>query len=146
MTFAIIVDLNGTLADCQHRAHYIKSSPKKWDAYYAGMVDDPPITPTVELVRVLSLGGGKVVVWSGHPDIHYDKASSWLTKHAVPFDRLMMRKHNDFRKDTEIKVEMLAEIRASGLTPTLVIEDRMSVANTMRAYGLVCLHCTDNWE
>jgi hypothetical protein len=32
----ILVDIDGTLADCTHRLHHIQKQPKDWDAFFAG--------------------------------------------------------------------------------------------------------------
>jgi histidinol phosphatase-like enzyme len=29
----IVVDLDGTIADCSHRTHYVKGAVKNWDAF-----------------------------------------------------------------------------------------------------------------
>ena len=36
----IICDLDGTLANCEHRVHHVRNKPKNWDAFYAGVRDD----------------------------------------------------------------------------------------------------------
>jgi hypothetical protein len=32
---AVIIDIDGTLADTTHRLHHIKSKPPNWDAFFA---------------------------------------------------------------------------------------------------------------
>lgn len=45
----IIFDIDGTLADCSHRLHWIQSKPKNWNAFFAGMA-----APEEDLVVVVN--------------------------------------------------------------------------------------------
>ena len=36
----IVCDLDGTLANCEHRVHHVRNKPKNWDAFYAGVRED----------------------------------------------------------------------------------------------------------
>ena len=34
---AVICDIDGTLADVQHRLHHLEGDPKDWDGFFAEM-------------------------------------------------------------------------------------------------------------
>ena len=44
---AIIVDLDGTVADLSHRLHHINGKHRNWDAFFAGVDKDTPIVGTL---------------------------------------------------------------------------------------------------
>ena len=47
---AYIFDIDGTLADCSHRLHYISGEHKDWDAFYKECVNDKPIMGVIEVL------------------------------------------------------------------------------------------------
>lgn len=141
----IIVDIDGTLADCTHRLHFIKDKPKDWPAFFDACGLDTPNWPVVNMVRALSLGGdetrNRLVFCSGRPERTRGITTNWLRDHlnlTEGYIRLFMRSNNDFRADDVVKLELLAAIREMGLNPTLAIDDRRRVVDMWRAQGIVC--------
>ena len=61
----IVVDIDGTIANGEHRVHHILQEPKDWDAYYSKCDGDKPIWPIVNLVKTLDLCGHPIVFCSG---------------------------------------------------------------------------------
>ena len=49
-----IFDIDGTLANCDHRLHYIKNKPKNWEAFYNECMDDLVIWPVAEMLELFS--------------------------------------------------------------------------------------------
>ena len=49
-----IFDIDGTLANCDHRLHHVKNKPKNWDAFYDGCMDDQVIWPVAEMLELFS--------------------------------------------------------------------------------------------
>jgi hypothetical protein len=48
----VVVDLDGTLADCTHRLHHVRGHGRKnWEAFFAGCHLDMPNPVVVALVR-----------------------------------------------------------------------------------------------
>jgi phosphoglycolate phosphatase-like HAD superfamily hydrolase len=140
-----IFDLDGTLADCSHRLHFIKKDPKDWDAFYAAMVDDPPVEAVMALCRSVALYSDPyrpigVVVCTGRPERYRRETQIWLIKQFIPVREIHMRQDGDRRDDPIIKREMLAEIRKR-YRPILAVEDRTRVVAMWRAEGLTCLQC-----
>src|SRR5262245_1759438 len=112
MTPCYIFDIDGTLADCEHRRHYVENSPKNWRAFYDECVNDPPIPHIVELCGTL-MHDAHVLYVSGRPDRVRQQTRLWLFKYVDSFvtdDQLWMRKDKDFRDDTVVKSEILDQI------------------------------------
>lgn len=53
----VIFDIDGTLANAEHRVHHLQKEPKDWDAFFAGCTQDTPIEPVMELVRLFFVTG-----------------------------------------------------------------------------------------
>jgi len=96
---AIIVDIDGTLADIRHRLPYKKS----WVKFNRMMVNDAPIQEVIDLVQEHKENGRKVILMTGRQSTYHDLTVKWLMKHKVPFDMLLMRDNR--KKNHEMKRE-----------------------------------------
>jgi hypothetical protein len=134
-----IFDIDGTLADCEWRRHYVENKPKNWEKFYEGVDKDPPIHHVVYLCKTLGLGTAILLV-TGRPERCRAKTKAWLVKHHLchVVRELHMRKDGDFRADDIVKAELLAVIRASGWHPRMAFDDRDRVVAMWRANGVPC--------
>lgn len=130
----IIIDLDGTLTDCRHRLHHLET--KDWNAFFAGMFDDPPNPAVLALALTLDDAHHNIIYCSGRPEKYRVVTKKWLIKYQLPCDALYMRKDGDFRSDDIVKFELLNTIKEDGFTPSFVIDDRPSVVNMWRRHGL----------
>lgn len=67
VTKIFVFDLDGTLCNCDHRLHYIKNKPKRWDLFFAGIPLDPPCEDVVWLAQTFKTLGHTIVLavyWS----------------------------------------------------------------------------------
>ena len=164
----ILCDLDGTLADVNHRLHFInnpdgtKKTRKEsdWDSFHTECINDAPNRDVIEIMESLVLGHNsgcmvcgaverEVYFLSGRNDVVRAETVQWLQKHVHEdwdYDtRLVMRKNGDFRPDTEVKLEMVQEL---GLTPDdvlCILDDRQCVVDMWRANGFRCLQ-VEAWE
>lgn len=139
----VIFDIDGTLADCTHRRHYVVSHPKNWKAFFATVEHDTLIKPVAQLLRALLSSGHKVICCSGRPEDIRNATEQWLYSHGLFPHRLYMRKTDDYRPDDIIKAELLEDIRADGFNPILAVEDRSRIVKVWRYHGLTCLQCAE---
>lgn len=133
-----LFDLDGTLADGDHRIHHIKKSPKDWTAYFAACGDDKPIAHVITLMIQLAERYDVFIV-SGRSDEVRSETMEWLERHTgLRFSHVdvYMRRAGDHRPDDVIKLEMLAEIRARGYEPLMAFDDRNRVVQAWRAAGI----------
>lgn len=154
MKDSIIVDIDGTIANCSHRLHHIKGMSDEaatfeadWDAFYADCMDDTAIEPVCDLVRSLIEQDWVIILMTGRSDLYREETERWLAMHDIWYDMLLMRKHGDHTDDEKIKrvwYRMLkrGQISLRGMdVPKLAIEDRKRVVEMWREEGLVCLQC-----
>jgi hypothetical protein len=164
----IIVDIDGTLANIEHRLHFIRKpylhvipgtenvkredyeAWKAWkpdyDAFFDACDKDTPIEPVLELLRAVhgDEWDSHNLLWAtGRPERVREKTSKWLEAHAPHIPRLVqpklyMRATGDHRPDHVVKRELLAQMRADGFDPKLAIDDRQQVVDMWRAEGLIC--------
>jgi len=131
-----VFDIDGTLADCDHRLHHIKKDPKDWRAFFALVSDDAPIPHVVRLANALRMDAGLAFI-SGRSDECRDETRRWLDFH-VGSGPLYMRKAGDYRDDSIIKIELLCDLQRDGFSPIMVFEDRTRVVAAWREIGIPC--------
>ncbi len=138
---AVIFDLDGTLANIDHRLHHVKNGNKNYDAFFEECDKDLPKQNIIDLLNTLNAHGYAIIICSGRSDIAFEKTKNWLQQHKIVFDLLFMRKADDHRSDVIIKSEMLELVLNAGYEIEFVVDDRQSVVDMWRARGLTCLQC-----
>lgn len=139
----IIFDLDGTLANIDHRLPFIQSKPKNWDAFNAAVHLDSPKEVIVDLCTQL-YGNERniIIICSGRNVDTKEETQQWLQKHGVGYHHIFMRPSEDRRADYIVKKEMLDMIRAKYGEVDLVVDDRRSVIEKCwKAEGIQVLQC-----
>lgn len=132
-----LIDIDGTVANGDHRLHHIQKEIKDWDTYFLACGDDTPIDHMRDVVCALS-NDFKIVFVSGRSDIVRHQTEDWLDRHGFPFDALYMRKQGDHKNDDILKIELLAQLRADGFQPIMAFDDRNRVVKAWRDAGIPC--------
>lgn len=148
MKDTIICDLDGTLANCEHRVHHVQSKPKNWDAFYAGIKDDDYNYPVLNLLDKFSGYEGwkyKIIFCSGRPERCRGDTEWWL-REVCQFGSedytLLMRKDGDFRQDYIVKQEILDQ-HIDKDRVLFVLDDRQQVVDMWRRNGLTCFQVAE---
>lgn len=133
-----VFDLDGTLADCSHRLLHIQKEPKDWRAFFADCHRDVPIDHAGRLCRALEKDAGVVFV-SARSDECREATENWIERRiAIRAPKVWMRRAGDYRDDSLIKIELLADMRAEGFEPIMVFDDRDRAVGAWRAAGVPC--------
>lgn len=130
---AIIVDVDGTLANSDHRDVY-DGSLAHLDSVYEHIAD---------LVRLCKRDGFSIIVCSGRGDQHRQVTHDWLQANGIPFDVLLMRKQGDERRDSVIKLELFNNFIRDRYAVNFALDDRNRVVNIWRALGIPCLQVAE---
>lgn len=139
----VVFDLDGTLANCEHRRHHLQGKRPNWDAFNDECHLDTINEPIAKLAHAMFLCGYQILICSGRmatPSVA-DKTVAWLADHHIPYHKLMMRQMDDFRKDAEVKAEFIEEIGAD--TILFSVDDRNQVVQEWRDHGITCLQCAE---
>jgi len=132
-----LIDIDGTVANGDHRLHHILKEPKAWDDYFRECGLDEPIAHMRDVVCALS-ENFRIVYVSGRSDLVRQQTVDWLEKHGFPCDALYMRKQGDHENDDTLKIKMLAQVRADGFDPIMAFDDRKRVVDSWRSAGIPC--------
>lgn len=150
----VFVDIDGTLADIEHRRMYVRSKPKNWPAFERAIPDDKPIQWVIDAVNRLYYAGWTVVLMSGRSEKSLQTTQRWLDMYGVSYHALYMRREfeydesgnvkltrkgtplGDFRRDDIVKEELLGVARGDGFDPDVVFDDRDQVVAMWRKLGI----------
>ena len=150
-----IVDIDGTLANLDHRLHYLEPNfdengtglPKDYYGFFRDVVKDAPFTVIFDAVRHLHLLGHTVIVLSGRPTTTGYDTSEWLESREfmteglppLPYQHLFMRQGGDHRPDNQAKQDIMQMMFDAGLRKgaiKIIIDDRDSVCDVWRGMDL----------
>ncbi len=142
---AIIVDIDGTLADNRKRQHHVESEVKDWDKFFEGMDNDEPFYWCLELIRGFHAKGYRILFVTGRSDDYLTRTIVWLRKHLLSHNDFLIytRASGDHRLDTTIKEEIYRKYIENNFDVLLCVEDRPSVCRMWRSIGLTVLQCND---
>jgi hypothetical protein len=134
----VVFDLDGTLANIEHRLDYVRSKPKNWKAFDAGIPNDAVNEPVAEVFDTLVMGDHTVILASGRSERSRQATEDWLRKNSFgSYKKLYMRKADDYRCDSIVKDEIIDDIVADyGKLPDMWFDDRPRVVKAVRARGI----------
>lgn len=141
-----IFDLDGTLAEIEHRKHLLeeKHDPQRWRRFYAACDKDSPCAAVIGTMNSLRLSGCDVWIFSGRSDEVRAKTVAWLCEHTSFTEHeletaLTMRKEGDYTADDELKLSWLSEMLVDDRRRLVaVFDDRDRVVSMWRAEGVPC--------
>lgn len=125
----VIFDLDGTLANLDHRLPLLKSHG--WPEFFNEMGGDTLYPETAEIMRLLDTLHDVLIV-TGRPRKYMTQCLDWLNKLVGwgmkfgPSD-IFMREDNDHRPDSVVKQEILDKIQSMGYKVEMVFDDNPHV-------------------
>ena len=142
-TKAVIFDIDGTLADCDHRRHFVTGKKKDFNAFYDEMGNDTVKEEIRGLCNMYFLNTWHIVICTGRPESYRAITEKWLKDHGVFYNELRMRpddrRHNP---DYEVKQSMLDDIkRIRGVH--IAVDDRDQVVKMWRRNGITCMQVAE---
>lgn len=145
-----IFDLDGTLANAEHRTHHISGPTKDWRSFFAACIRDAPIYAVIRTLQTLRKQGAEIWIWTGRSDEVLTQTLEWLADYGiadgrtwrwdrVDGNRFRMRKAGDHRPDHDLKAEWLACVdQYDRKRIVAAFEDRSRVVDMWRANGVPC--------
>lgn len=140
----IICDIDGTIANLEHRLHFIKDGNRDWDSFYEEMVNDEPITDVMQKVAEHNL---PIILVSGRPGNYRQLTEAWLSDNLTfGYEHLLMRPAGDYRQDDIIKEEIYTKCIEPYHDVELVYDDRPRVIRMWERLGLKVVDCGSGIE
>lgn len=142
MAKSVIVDLDGTLADIEHRVHLVNREHPHWAEFYRQCVNDTPKQWCVDLMIAMGKAGFNVRIVSARSREVEQQTREWLAKidwQGVNVELEMLRAEKDSTRDEVLKKAWLDKFGRENIA--FVVDDRQRVVDMWRAEGLTCLQC-----
>lgn len=132
----IIVDIDGTVADCSHRRHHVEGDKKDWKAFFQNMEKDTPRTEVYDnAVNDAKAHDAEIVFVTARPEDHREVTEQWLRENKMEGVGLLMRRKDDTRPDTEVKFDIYNRYLKQ-YNIIKVYDDRPAVIQMWREEGL----------
>lgn len=132
----VIFDMDGTIADCQHRVEYARGEKKDWDKFFSLVHLDTPIKENVEILRQFVDNDIRVVIVSARSGKCREQTEKWLRDNNIPYFHLIMRNEFDRRPDVDVKRGILNKYFVDRSKILKIYDDRPSVIRMWREEGL----------
>lgn len=138
---AIIIDIDGTLANVDHRLHLLPDNMKKFLSNEEISKDSlnewcSEILWSIKLTRI------EIIFCSGRMESARETTCEWFERNDIMYPHNMfMRGLSDYRADHIVKRELYERYIEPFYEIIFVIDDRSSVVNMWRDLGLTCLQC-----
>ena len=144
---AVIFDMDGTLADVSSIRHHLipdENRKKDFDTFHSESVNVPPHSHVVNATQIAKMMGHEVVIVTARRHAWRHHTAWWLAMHHVPSDALFMRGNDDYRKDVEIKRDILNTIRKTW-NPIHAWDDNPSIIGLWTEEGIPCT-IVEGWD
>lgn len=138
----IICDIDGTLANVDHRQMYAQIG--EWDRFHEDCHLDIPYGDMINIIKLITLHPSiGIIGLTGRPEKMRSITMNWLSNQGLMFDHLFMRPNDDYSKDLDLKISALEEFFQSKMgvlnSVLCVFDDRDKLVEGLRNYGLTVL-------
>lgn len=136
---AVVVDIDGVLADAQGRQHHLSWGRRDWDSFFDACGEDPVID---EVRALLSLLDASLVVLlvTARPVRVREVTVAWLDEHELRWDLLVMRPEGERAPAVEFKRDVVDELLGEGYVLELALEDDPRNRAMYLDAGVPCLY------
>ena len=148
----IVFDIDGVLADCSHRLHYIQKPIKDYDKFYSDeeIIKDRLIWDITDII--IALGNfddytgvneedeTRFIFVSGRNRKCLNSTARWLERNLNIFidkDNLFLHPENDYRPAHEVK-ESLIEKHIGFENILFAFDDDDKVNDMYKKHGVIC--------
>ena len=137
-----VFDLDGTIADIQHRVGYIKKPyitvKRDYQRFFEECKNDKPGEWIIDIMRMLPREN--IYILSGRNGNVIHESVKWLEENNVPYNKIYMRYRTNYESDEILKLRMID----NGLKEKIqwIVDDRQRVVDMWRENGLKVLQCS----
>lgn len=139
----ILIDIDHTLSDAAWRDNLI-GGPGGWDEYHTQSNHDTPCDDIASLIGLLRSSenvGLNIIGITARPEKWRVLTNTWLTRHDIGLDELLMRPDAAFHPAPEIKLQLARTRFGDKFAERIlcIIDDRDDVCAAFRAAGVTAL-------
>ena len=135
----LICDLDGTLANGDHRLPYILKDKKDWTAYYRFMERDVLVRGVYDIVTAqlpMTFQAESLVILTGRPERFREVTEIWLGRNKIEYGWLVMRENGDKRENHVYKRDILQQLQRCSGGISLFVDDNLPAVKAAYELGL----------
>lgn len=140
----VIFDVDGTIADVEHRRHFVSQKPADWKSFRNSTAFDTPVQWVCDIAKRFIAQGDNVAFFSARNEsersITEKQISEWI---GEGHQGLFLRPDGDFRRDDEFKSDLADKFEEIGGKIDLVFDDRNQVVEMWRQRGTTVVQVAD---
>ena len=140
----VIFDVDGTIADVEHRRHFVSQKPADWKSFRNSTVFDTPVQWVCDIAKRFIAQGDNVAFFSARNEsersITEKQISDWI---GEGHQGLFLRPDGDFRRDDEFKSDLADKFEEVGGKIDIVFDDRNQVVDMWRQRGTTVVQVAD---
>lgn len=136
---AVIVDIDGVLADAAHRQHLLEWPNRDWDTFFDRCGEDALIDAVSTMLRLLD-ERYTIVLLTARPVRVQGLTLAWIEQHDIRWDLLIMRNWGDYMSAPHFKSLSVDELTAYGFDPQLAFDDDPRNVAMFTNHGVPCLY------
>jgi len=140
----IIFDVDGTIADVEHRRHFVSQKPADWKSFREQTKFDTPVEWVCDIAKRFIAQGDNVAFFSARNEsersITEKQISEWI---GEGHQGLFLRPDGDFRRDDEFKSDLADKFEEVGGKIDIVFDDRNQVVEMWRQRGTTVVQVAD---
>jgi hypothetical protein len=136
---AVLVDVDGVIADASHRQHHLAAGRNDWKAFFDAAGDDPPIAAGRALLDALA-DDVLIVLLTARPVRLRDVTLDWLARHGFRWDLLVMRPKHVSGPAREFKAEAVRALLGAGFELRFALEDDARNVEVLAGLGVPTVH------
>ena len=139
----IIFDVDGTIADVEHRRHFVNGN-NDWDSFRKETVNDTPVQWVCDIARRFIAQGDDVAFFSARNEsereITEKQISQWI---GDGHKGVFLRPNGDYTPDDEFKSALADKFIDMGGKIDLIFDDRQKVVDMWRAKGFTVVQVAE---
>tara|TARA_B100000902_G_C27296295_1_gene910142 strand:+ start:616 stop:1074 length:459 start_codon:yes stop_codon:yes gene_type:complete len=144
MKKCIIFDVDGTIADVEHRRHFVSGDQKDWKSFREHTQFDKRVDWVCDIAQRFIAQGDDVAFFSARNeserDITEKQIMDWI---GEDHKGIFLRPDGDFRCDAEFKSDLADKFVEMGGKIDLIFDDRNKVVDMWRAKGFTVVQVAD---
>jgi FMN phosphatase YigB (HAD superfamily) len=131
----VLFDIDNTLADMDHRLHYMERETVDWDEFEDQCIYDQPIMSTIIAAQALRALGKQVWCWTGRRERIRSQTEVWLRNNGVPFEQLLMKPTSEETPTELLKLRWLQQGPVPSDRVICAYDDDPQVVKVLREQG-----------
>lgn len=143
-----VFDIDGTLANNEHRISHLKKNVKDWKSFFADQSKDEPYEAVTYILNLLLSNGDRCITITGRDESHREESINWIARHSPAFknEDLLMRPIGEDEDDDTLKLKILDAWmeKNPGYEVAGIFEDRHRVIDAYRNAGYYVFEANQN--